>query len=87
MKNIRLSPLDSQKIKIWTARDPVLSHILRLLLQRRTIGPEECYASLARRSGELTVHYGCIHWGSRIVVPPKEREVVMDMLRRTSRYH
>ena len=26
MENIRCSPLDSGQIKLWTARDPVLSH-------------------------------------------------------------
>ena len=73
MEIIRSSPLDSEKIKQWTARDPVLSQVLRSLLQGRTIGPDECYIPFARRSGELTIQDGCIpNLECRIVVPPKE---------------
>ena len=60
METIRTSPLDSEKIKLWTARDPVLSNVLRSLLQGRTIRPDECYIPFARRSGELTIQDGCI---------------------------
>ena len=33
-----------------------------------------------RRSGELSVEDGCLLWGSSVIVPPKGRKQVLQLL-------
>ncbi len=71
-------------IKDWTAKDPVLSQVLRYL---QTGWPsqtlDENFKPFLIRKAELSVLDGCILWGSRIVIPPQGRKLVLQELHET----
>ena len=55
-------------IRRETQRDPTLSQVLE---------PMEPFY---RRKEEITVQYGCLMWGSRVIIPPKLQKRVLDEL-------
>ena len=64
-----------------TRRDPVLSRVLELVQsgwQGTDVHPE--LIPYAHRGNEITIHYGVLMWGSRVVVPAKLRERVLATL-------
>ena len=77
LEAINASPVDAAKVKLWTARDPVLSQVLHgwpLTVEEEALKPY-----FARRE-ELSVHAGCLLWGCRVVIPPQGREEVLNVL-------
>ena len=74
-------PITARQIKQWTAVDPVLSRILNFVQkgwpERNRDDELRPYFS---RKTELSVHDGCILWGSRVVVPPKGRARLLQDL-------
>ena len=73
-------PVTADQIQKWTSRDPTLSKV-RLLLSsgwEKTDQPD--LALYQQRQTELSLHNGCILWGSRVVVPPPGRERILDEL-------
>lgn len=81
LETINTSPVNAAKVKLWTARDPVLSQVLQFVLYGWpfTIEEEALKPYFARRE-ELSVHAGCLLWGSRVVIPPQGREEVLNVL-------
>ena len=74
------SPVTAHHIAVWTRRDPELSKVLTYV-QRGW--PNECDKSLSNFSSkrnELSIHQGCLTWGSRVVIPPQGREAVLQEL-------
>lgn len=64
-----------------TRRDPVLSRVLELVQsgwQGTELHPELIH--YAHRGNEITIHHGVLMWGSRVVVPAKLRERVLETL-------
>ena len=41
---------------------------------------EEALRPYLTRKDELSVHSGCLLWGSRVIVPPKGRELIVKEL-------
>ena len=76
--------IDAGKIKQWTARDPLLSQVLRYV---QTGWPNELpdgkYKPFVSRKDELSSLNGCILWGSRIVIPPQGRTFALQELHDT----
>lgn len=75
------APLSADDISKLTAKDPVLSQIL--LWVRKGWPSNQNSADLKPyfiRQHELSTHKGCILWGTRVVIPPKGREKVMQEL-------
>ena len=73
MEHLDGSPVTAQHVRTWTRKDPVLSTVLQYI---RHGWPHKCDESLApysSRRNELSVHQGCVLWGSRVVLPPKAR--------------
>ena len=71
-------------IKEWTAKDKVLSCVLRFLL---TGWPEKKldkeFQPYSSRKDELSVLDGCILWASRVVIPPPGQKLLLDELHET----
>ena len=71
-------------IKEWTAKDKVLSCVLRFLL---TGWPEKKldkeFQPYSSRKEELSVLDGCILWASRVVIPPPGQKLLLDELHET----
>ena len=68
--------MDATKVKLWTARDTVLSQVLQLVLQGWPMKVEhDMLKPYITRTEELSVHAGCVFWGSHVVIPPQGCEV------------
>ena len=67
-------PVTADQIQKWTSRDPTLSKVRLLLFSgwKKTDQPD--LAPYQQRQTELSLHDGCILWGSHVVVPPPGRE-------------
>ena len=74
------SPVTVKDIRTWTRRDPTLAQVLQYVEKG---WPHHCDSTLSAHSScktELSVLDGCILWGSRVVVPDKGREAVLQEL-------
>ena len=81
METIQASPITAIQIKQWTARDNVLAQVLKYVqhgwpehvddLDLKPYFPRRC---------ELSLHNGCLLWGSRVVIPPRGREEILQLL-------
>ena len=76
--------IDAGRIKQWTARDPLLSQVLRYVQTGWPNElPDEKYKPFVSRKDKLSSLNGCILWGSRIVIPPQGRTFALQELHDT----
>lgn len=81
MECLAESIITSKQIKSWTEKDPRVHHfILHGWPDANTDSELKPYFS---RRDELSVVDGCILWGSRVIVPPQGRDIVMTQLHDT----
>ena len=80
MEALDSSVVTASHIKAWTARDPVLAKVKDMVLQGHTPPKVDDYKPYRLRFSELSIHDGCLLWGSRVIVPPKGREKMMEQL-------
>ena len=80
MDHLNESPVTSEQISSWTRRDPVLSAVLQAVKQGWPVQCQPMLASYAKHKLELSVHGGCVLWGSRVVVPPQGRKAILQQL-------
>lgn len=55
--------------RVWTRREPLLAKVLQFIADG---WPESCEDDLkpfASRKQELSLHKGCILWGTRVIIP------------------
>ena len=74
------SPVTAGQICVCTRRDPSLSTVLQFVRQG---WPNQCNPELApysSRKTKLSVHEDCLVWGSRVVIPPQGRQLVLQEL-------
>ncbi len=68
-------------IKDWTAKDPVLSKVLRYLVSGWPSDlDDEDLRLYHKKLKELSTMDGCVMRGSRVVVPPQGRKAVLEEL-------
>ena len=81
MEHLEGTPVHSGHIKEWTKRDPVLSQVLRFILEGWPTknNSEELNPYFTKRS-ELSVEDGCVLWGARVVVLPQGRSKILTEL-------
>jgi len=80
LQHLDESPFTVNNICKWTRRDPLLAQVLQFIEQG---WPHKCDSSLSAYSShntELSVQDGCNLWGSRVVVPPQDQQVVLQEL-------
>ena len=80
MEHLDDSPVTAQHVRTWTRKDPVLSTVLQYVLYGWPDKCDETLAPYSSRKNELSVHMGCVLWGSRVVLPPKARRSVLTEL-------
>ena len=80
IEHLDKTPTTAAQIKQWTNNDPVLSRVRTLVETGWPDHVSEDLRSYHNRSTELSVHDGCVLWGSRVVVPPQGRESVLQAL-------
>ena len=78
MQHLEGTPIHSGHIKKWTKRDPILSQVLRFILEEWPTkdNSAELNPYFTKRS-ELGVEDGCVLWGARVVVPPQRRSKLL----------
>ena len=79
-EHLENSPVTAHDIQVWTRRDPELARVLQYIWQG---WPEEVDTQLNQyhsKRAELSVHEGCILWGTRVVIPDRGREVLQELL-------
>jgi len=81
MEMMDSTPVNAQKIKNWTLRDPVLSEVVTFTMQGwpEHNPREELFPYWSRRL-ELATEDGCLLWGNRVVVPPQGRNDILQEL-------
>ena len=81
---LQVSPLSVANIHRCTDRDPFLSKVRPFVLQGWPMHLQgEEFRPLVRRKDKLSVNDHVLLWGSRVIVPLKVREKVIDMLHNT----
>lgn len=83
MEMIDSGPVSRRQIEAWMDRDPVLSLVCRFVVDGWPHDLSQ-YPSEVKvyhnRLGELSVQDRCLFWGSRMVIPPQGREMVLAEL-------
>ena len=74
-------PFTAQQVKYYTARDPCLSQVLSFVQNGWPDQvSEESLKPYWRRRSELSIQFGCIMWGYRVIVPPQGQTTVLQEL-------
>ena len=77
------SPVNAHAIREHTRTDPILSKVLRYSQVGWPISLPESDASLRsffHKRNELTIEAGCILWGSRVIIPSRDRQALLSEL-------
>ena len=84
MQVLESTPVNAEQIKTETRRDPILARTCKIV-QFGWPGecPDEDLRPYYNRRNELSLHDGCLMWGSRVVVPPTLRSLVIEELHDT----
>ena len=83
MEFLDASPVTADQIRRWTSRDPTLSVVMQYVREgwpsdNEVLSPT--FRPYRARKAELSVHDGCLLWGSRVVVPPQGRPNILKLL-------
>ena len=84
ISHLSTTPINASNIKHWTSKDPLLSQVLRYIQigwPDRTLGDD--FKPFISRNSKLSSLVGCNLWGSRVVIPPQDREVALQELHKT----
>ena len=73
-------PVTSEHIRQWTSKDPILSKVKIMVQQGWQNSKNTDLTPYQRRKDELSVHDGCLLWGTRVVVPPPGRDKITHEL-------
>ncbi len=79
LETLDASPITSSHIKQWTSQDPTLAKIRDSIVSGER-PREEIAKPYHKVWSELSVEQGCLLRGNRIVIPPRGRTAVMDLL-------
>ena len=64
LEALQLSPITAAHT------DPILSQVRDLVIKGWTMTTKPELSSYQRRRDELSIHDGCLLWGSKVIVPP-----------------
>ena len=84
LEHLDTTPVTSQKIATWTKRDTVLSQVLDMT--RRGIFPQHPSDDLkpyVTRKNDLSIQDDVLLWGNRVIIPPPERQILLEKLHQT----
>ena len=80
LQSSKSAPINSNNIRMWTSRDPLLSQIKCALQQGWPTKSPATWQPFSVRQNELSLQDGCILWGSRVLVPPQGRKKILEEL-------
>ena len=73
-------PVTWQQVRKATQRDSTLAQVYEHVMKGWHENKDPNLQPFYSRRNELTVHQGCIMWGSRVVIPTKLRSEVLQVL-------
>ena len=73
-------PVTWQQVRKATQRDSTLAQVYEHVIKGWHENKDPNLQPFYSRRNELTVHQGCIMWGSRVVIPTKLRSEVLQVL-------
>ena len=79
-KHLAESLVTADYIRSWTQRDPILASVLQYVCQGWPNQGDHKLNPFSAKKEKLSVHKGCILWGSRVVVPQQVWEMVLQEL-------
>ena len=84
LQQLDTTTITAKCVRNWTARDPVLSQVVRLLLEGwpDSFKPDELMTYYSHRS-ELSLQDGIILWGQRVIIPEPGRAAMLEELHDT----
>ncbi|XP_065197172.1 uncharacterized protein K02A2.6-like [Sycon ciliatum] len=80
MSVLENTPVTSTTIAQWTSKDPVLSLVLKYVQEGWPDNIPVDYQAYSRCRNELSVISGCLLLGSRVIIPPRRRETLLEEL-------
>lgn len=81
--HLSATTVNAAAIKHWTSRDPVLSKVMKYILNGWPNSVLDDMKTYYSKSDELSTLDGCLLWGARVVVPPQGRTAVLSELHET----
>ena len=84
MDHLESTAVNPDRIRLWTGRDPVLSQVRDYVMNGwpRDLQDND-FKPYFTRADELSIHSGCLMWGSRVIIPPQGREFIVNELHET----
>ena len=77
---VECCPVSEEEVRELTRREPVMSKLLRVVLQGWNGVADPELRDFRLHSSELFTEGGCVLWGSRVVIPRGLQERVLKML-------
>ena len=77
VETLQDAPVTATEIAMWTRRDPLLSRVVRGIMEGWPERSDDDLRPFWTRRLELSVHNGCILWGGRVVIPKPGQEVLL----------
>ena len=77
-EHLQEAPVSAGDIWQWTSKDPQLSKVLQYTQQGWPLETDNFLQPYATKRAELSSYEGCVLWGSRVVIPLKGREGVLQ---------
>ena len=75
-------PVTAVQLAAATRTDPVLSQVYSYTLKGWPAKVGDEFKPFSTRKGELSVQNGCLLWGTRVVIPFKQQQRILDDLHR-----
>lgn len=79
LEDVYPGALCAAKVGQATKRDPELSQVVQAVSKGETFPQLPVYSAYNTKSAELSLHEGCLLWGSRVVVPRELRNKVLQL--------
>ena len=80
IEHLNNSPVTADQVRSWTRRDPLLAPVVQFLQQGWPSQVDTDLTPFFSRKTELSLHEGCVLWGTRVVIPEPGRTAVLSQL-------
>ena len=83
IQQLNMTPVTATDIKSETDKDPLLNKVRQFVMNGWPVDDPPCEKDVQPyflKKDELSVHSGCLLWGSRVIIPPKSRQRIVQEL-------
>ena len=83
--SLQAKSTDSSLLRKDSERDPVISTVMRYVREgwpHNDASNDPDVENFRKISGSLSVHHGCLVYGSRVVIPEVMRSTILELLHR-----